>query len=300
MYFLRGPLKYIMRLKKIVKICFILLVAFCSIVVLFIASFGGLGRKTNTIHYSNSKDSILFFSHRGLANYYPENSLEAVEGARKIGLNAVEIDILRSKEHEFIVFHDENTLRLLGIDKEVKNLDTTQLRSYPLIFKDNTSTSHVSTVEEMLNRQKEDMIFYFDMKLSSFKDADEIARLVKEKNSIGSVIVASSDILFVFYMEYYHPEIITALEGFNAGKEWTYDFIPKNLKPDYLSGFSANADANHVEWLKKNDLMDSKIVYGVDTSNVDEALKAGFKNIIIEYDSVMSNVSLNNEEELLE
>ncbi|MCW3085382.1 MAG: hypothetical protein JWP12_2748 [Bacteroidetes bacterium] len=80
---------------------------------------------------------------------------------------------------------------------------------------------------------------------------------------------------------------MTVLEGFNAGKEWMYYFIPKNLKPDFLSGFYSATNEAHVNWLKENDLLDSKIAYGVDLKNYKAVLKSGFKNILIDYDSLM-------------
>lgn len=276
-----------MKFKKYIKaFLFTILILVFSICVLFLFFFGGPGEKPLAVLGTKHKsDSILFFAHRGLSHYYPENSIEAIEESGKRGFHAAEVDIIKSFKDEFIVFHDEDGLRLLGVEKNIAAIDSNDLKNYPILFNEKKSDSYVSTVSQLLNSEKEHMVFYFDMKQSSFEDADGIARLVKEHECLQSVIVASSDILFIFYMEYHYPEIVTALEGFDAGKEWTYNLIPKDLKPDFLSGFSRKTDENHVEWLKQNDLMDRRIVYGVDSANIEHVLNSGFKNIIVDFDS---------------
>ena len=285
-----------MAFKRVIKVIIfttlILVFGFC---VVFLFVFGGPGQKPLTLAISQYKsDSILFFAHRGISYYYPENSLRAIEESSIRGFHAAEVDIIKSADDEFIVFHDEDGLRLLGLEKGIATLDSNDLKRHPILFEEKKSASYVATVNQLLSKEKENMLFYFDMKLSSFEDADGIAKLVIDHGCLQSVIVASSDIFFIFYMEYHHPEIVTALEGFDAGKEWTYYLMPKDLKPDFLSGFSIKTDENHIEWLKHNDLMDRRIVYGVDTGNIERVLKAGFKHIIVDYDSsFVTNASVN-------
>jgi len=75
------------------------------------------------------------------------------------------------------------------------------------------------------------------------------------------------------------------LEGFNAGKEWIYYLIPKNFKPDYYSSFISKVDDRHLDFLRKNHLLDHKIVYGVDRNNLDFTLNSGIHNMILDFDS---------------
>ncbi len=242
-----------MNFKKYIKrIVLIGLVPVISTYLMLVFLLGGFGKKSLAFKDSiGEEDPVLFFAHRGASAYYPENSLKGIEESKKRGFHATEVDIMKSSDNDFIVFNDEN----------------------------------ISTVKELLNNEKHNRLFYFDMKLSSFKDADRITKIVNDQKRARSVIVASSDIFFVFYMEYHYPEIVTALEGFNSGKEWTYYLMPKDLRPDFISSFAINADQDHIEWLKRNELMDRQIVYGVDTRNINLVLKEGFKNIIIDYDS---------------
>ena len=232
---------------------------------------------------------MLLFAHRGISIYYPENSVEGAEGSRLHGFRAMEVDIRRSADNRIVVFHDENCRRVLGLDEEIDSLTSGEFKKHPiLLYSGQTSNATVPTVDELLSSEKTNLVFYFDMKFSSFKDADEIVALIKKHKCEESVILTNWDISFIFYVEANYPEIMTGLEGFDAGKEWTYTLMPKHLKPDFLSGFYSNTTKKHIDWLKKHDLMNSKIVYGVDSTNYVTALESGFRNIVIDYDSAMS------------
>jgi hypothetical protein len=52
-------------------------------------------------------------------------------------------------------------------------------------------------------------------------------------------------------MEYRHPEVRTVLEGFVAGKEWTYRLMPVHMRPNLLSSFAATTVEAQVAWLRK-------------------------------------------------
>jgi len=143
----------------------------------------------------------------------------------------------------------------------------------------------------LLDRHSKDFLFYFDMKLTDFKTAEDMVDLIKEYGIEKNSIIANSDILFVFYLENKHREISTALEGFDTGKEWTYYLMPRKLKPDFYSSFYWNIDADHVEWLKDHKLMDQRIAYGMVPPDIKPMKDLGITNMIVDYDSTMGNVS---------
>jgi len=273
--------------KKLLRfsLYFLLLVLGAYFILAF--SFGGFGKKITVFTTAGKEGEILLFAHRGLPYYYPENSIEGLEGAKAHGFIAAELDIRRSANGTYLIFHDENCKRLLGLDAEIETLTIDTIKKYSLLASGHKTSAFVPTVDEVLSTEKNSMVFYFDMKYSSFKDADEIVALIKKYKCEKSVILTNWDFLFIFYVETKYPEIITGLEGLDAGKEWIYELMPKNLKPDFISGFYCQTNEAHINWLKKNDLMNSRIVYGVDHTNYDAALKYGFKNLIVDYDEVM-------------
>ena len=141
------------------------------------------------------------------------------------------------------------------------------------------------SLNNFLSSFQKDFVIYLDNKVNKKWVADSLLSQITNRNAQGSVIVASSNLLFLSYIKFKNPDIFTALEGFNAGKEWIYSLIPKNFKPDYYSSFISKIDDKHLEFLKENQLLDHKIVYGVDSENLNYTLHSGLRNIILDFDS---------------
>ena len=85
-------------------------------------------------------------AHRGLhkKNYIIENSLEAFENAIKNNF-AIECDVVLSKDHEVIVFHDYSLKRLCNLEKNVAEMHSNELRQINLL----DTKSKIPTLEEM-------------------------------------------------------------------------------------------------------------------------------------------------------
>lgn len=70
-------------------------------------------------------------AHRGASLEYPENTMSAFHGAKKLGADWIELDVQQTKDGKIIVIHDINFKRTTGVDKntweltydEVKELD---------------------------------------------------------------------------------------------------------------------------------------------------------------------------------
>ena len=50
--------------------------------------------------------SVIVASHRGDWRNFPENSLEAIDNAIKMGVDIVELDVQRTKDGQLILMHD--------------------------------------------------------------------------------------------------------------------------------------------------------------------------------------------------
>ncbi|MHC1777695.1 MAG: glycerophosphodiester phosphodiesterase [Lentimicrobium sp.] len=267
------------------KTFLIIITILVTIFLVIVFSFGGFGRKAGISVFSAGADSTILFAHRGVVGKFPENSLESIGEAKRLGFRAVEFDLRKSAGGDFILFHDVDCKRMLGTEFEIQDVPTSDLKTFPIVQNGKVTSFFVPTLKEVLDRHHTDFIFYFDMKLTGFAEADQVVEIIRKYQIEKSVIVASADYLFNLYLELKYPEIITALEGLNSGKEWTYSIIPKNLKPDYLSGFLNKVDENHMQWLRKRELVQKRIVYGVDSSNFPAARNMGLKNFILDYDA---------------
>ena len=271
---------------KLLKIFLVLLAVAIVAFLIVTVSFGGFGNNAGATMLNSRHDSLLIFAHRGVVGHFPENSIESVGEAKRLGFTAVEFDLRKSADGDFILFHDKDAARMLGSNQKTEDISTAGFSKMPLIQKGLPTEFFVPTLGQVLDLYSGDFVFYFDMKLTSFSEADQIVNIIRNYGIEKSVIVASADYLFNLYIEYKYPEIYTALEGLNAGKEWSYRIIPKNLKPDYLSGFFNKVDGKHIKWLKKNELLERRIVYGIDGANYSKAKVMGIRNMILDYDTI--------------
>jgi glycerophosphoryl diester phosphodiesterase len=71
------------------------------------------------------------YGHRGSSAHHPENTLPAFRAALKAGMPYLELDVWATRDGHIVIHHDENTLRLCGVNRricdctlaEVKELD---------------------------------------------------------------------------------------------------------------------------------------------------------------------------------
>lgn len=239
-------------------------------------------------HSKKTISDILLFAHRGVTLNHPENSLGSIGEASRLGFRAMEMDVRRSAEGTFVLFHDKTAHRMLGIKAPLKSFSLAQLNEMPLLMGDSITEWKVPALSQVFALSDSSRFYYLDLKLYSFSDIDELAQLVKKHKLTHRAIIASADIFQVLYCRLRHPGIITALEGFDAGKEWSFSMLPLLLRPSYLSGFYHRTNQKHIQWLKSQQLMHRRIVYGVDNSNFNQVLSNGFQMIICDYDSFSS------------
>lgn len=98
-------------------------------------------------------DQVKIVAHRGYVAKGVENSLEALEAAAKEKASYVEMDILLTKDHQFVVMHDYNLKRLAGVDKNVKDMTLAEVQG--LKNQQDGHTSHIPSFEEFVTRAKE-------------------------------------------------------------------------------------------------------------------------------------------------
>ena len=98
-------------------------------------------------------DQIKLIAHRGDVSKGVENSLEALEAAAKEKAAYAEMDILLTKDHQFVVMHDYNLKRLAGVDKDVKDMTLAEVQG--LKIQQDGHTSHIPSFEEYVKRAKE-------------------------------------------------------------------------------------------------------------------------------------------------
>lgn len=68
-------------------------------------------------------------AHRGFSGRWPENTLAAVRGALRCGVDYVEVDVHETHDGELVVFHDYNLWRCGGVRQRVRDLTLPEMRA---------------------------------------------------------------------------------------------------------------------------------------------------------------------------
>jgi len=224
--------------------------------------------------------------------YQVENSMEGYLNSEAIGFRALEIDVRETKDHRLVLFHDKSCKRKLGIDANITDLDYESIKDMYLINVSNNriTPSHLSTLDEVLARFRSGTIIYLDIKEVNKTIADSLLMLMKKYDAYQSVMIADQSIIFLSYLKYKEPKVKTVLERFYGIRARLYPFIPKNFKPDYFGSFLREVDEDHVVFMKDKKILDQKIVYGVDSTNLDDVYSFGIRHVIIDYDSSLQSI----------
>ena len=232
----------------------------------------------------------VIFAHRGLAQYFPENSFSAFNSAKILHLQGVEIDVRMTKDKQFVLFHDDNCMRLLGINSDLEDLNFTEIAEIPIIFEGKKSKDKIMKLENFFAQFGKDFFVYLDVKrdlpISRTSAVDSIIKLIKKYNLNNNVIFASADIFTIFNIEYRYPEVMTAMEGFKYDKIWLYRVIPEFLKPDFISSFAKDFNIEEMDYLKANSLINQRIFYHITEQEITKMGKFGFNKFIYDYDSL--------------
>lgn len=269
---------------------FWILLLFLSIIIIVIVVFGGgFGPIQDELFYDKSQ--AIVFSHRGVVLENCENSTEAFSISKEKGFSAIELDVSFTKDEKLVIFHDKSCERLLGIDAEINELTWEEIKAKPLIFNNKPTTNSVLLLSSFLKETQYSKVLYLDIKETSFKIANNLLQVLKDRSEYENIIIADGNFLFLAYLKLMNNDIKIALEGFNKGKEWLYYIIPKKFKPNFYSSFLFEVDQGHMRFLKENNLLHRKIVYGVEYRNLEQVSKLGLQNVIIDFHDTLINSS---------
>jgi glycerophosphoryl diester phosphodiesterase len=105
-------------------------------------------------------------AHRGGAGNAPENSLAAIQSAIDRQVEAVELDVMLTRDYTPILFHDKTFKRLLGINLLVSELTYETISTFDIgpSFSADFKETHIPTLEEALLLCKGQIDVILDMK----------------------------------------------------------------------------------------------------------------------------------------
>lgn len=223
-------------------------------------------------------------AHRG-GSFGKENSLETMITAAKMGADAVECDIRKTKDGVYVIYHAENLGRLSGTSATVSEVTLDEMQE--LLSKNN---ERVMTFEELKNGYKEETPILLHIKLMEYDE--EFARYIVNSGLPIIVGVLSLDMLKCFSkllpkerILAFLPQIEDAEEYYKNGvgiirlwEQWLTRITPADVKkkcPDAKVYIMA-CDLEREAWAGMTlECMDGSI------ESLDKCLKLGADGVLL-------------------
>ena len=83
-----------------------------------------------TFNYLNSNFSA--FAHRGGANDFVENTLEAFQQSINLGFKYIETDVQATKDNKLVIFHDDDLKRMMNVNVDISSINYNELKKYKI------------------------------------------------------------------------------------------------------------------------------------------------------------------------
>lgn len=137
------------------------------------------------LHRLAAAPDSLVLAHRGFSDGGVENTLSGLEAAARAGADLVEMDVMQTRDGEFVAMHDAALTRLAGRDDAVKDLSLAELTQIEV----RDQQGHVDTIPtfaEYATRAAElGMPLLVEIKLGGGDTPDHVERLVAELEGLG-------------------------------------------------------------------------------------------------------------------
>ena len=137
-----------------------------------------------------------------------ENTLEGMDLAMELGAPALETDIQRTKDGEYVIFHDSTLKRMCGISSRINEMTLEEVRSVQLPGP-GLETRQIPLLSEVLDRAKGRVRLYLELK---GKDADpkmarDVAMMVRSRKMEDDCVLISLNYNLISYISRRIPDI---------------------------------------------------------------------------------------------
>ncbi len=127
---------------------------------------------------------MLKIGHRGARACEPENTLRSFKKALDLGVDAVELDVRKTKDNRIIVIHDADVKRTTNGEGSVSSLTLEKIKSFN-IEKD----EKIPTLEEALDFLDKKVRVFVELKEIGVEE--QVATLVRKRKLEKNVVVVS-------------------------------------------------------------------------------------------------------------
>jgi glycerophosphoryl diester phosphodiesterase len=127
---------------------------------------------------------MLRVGHRGARAYAPENTLTSFKKALEIGVDAVELDVRKTKDNQLVVIHDADVKRTTNSVGLVSNFTLKEIKGF-----DAGNGEKIPTLEEALDFLDKKVMVFVELKEVGVEE--QVLSIVKKKGLEMNVVVTS-------------------------------------------------------------------------------------------------------------
>lgn len=147
--------------------------------------FGTAG--VGTMQRLSEYPETLVLAHRGFSDGGVENTIGGLEAAHEAGADLVEMDVMQTRDGEFVAMHDATLGRLAGRADAVKDLTLDELTSITVRDLHGHEELIPSLADYVSRAQELGMPLLIEIKLGGGETPDHVERLVAELERLGAL-----------------------------------------------------------------------------------------------------------------
>ena len=127
---------------------------------------------------------MLKIGHRGARAYEPENTLRSFKKALEIGVDAVELDVRKTKDNQLVVIHDADVKRTTDGEGLVSELTLKEIKGFSA-----EKGEKIPTLQEALDFLDKKVKILIELKEAGIEE--KVLATVREKGLQKNVIIVS-------------------------------------------------------------------------------------------------------------
>jgi glycerophosphoryl diester phosphodiesterase len=127
---------------------------------------------------------MLRIGHRGARAYAPENTIASFRKALEIGVDAVELDVRKTKDNQLVVIHDADVKRTTNGEGLVSELTLKEIKGFSA-----PGGEKIPTLEEALNFLDKKAKVFVELKEAGFEE--QVLSIVHGKGLEKNVVIVS-------------------------------------------------------------------------------------------------------------
>ena len=149
-------------------------------------------------------------AHRGGGDLSTENTVESIRAAIEAGATASEIDVQRTADGHYVIFHDNTLKRLCDDPRTIQELTLEEIKKLRIIAPDGHQV-RIATLEEILNTAKDEIKLYIELKGKSagMQMANDVYQMLVERDMVNQVRIISLNANLISQVERTYPDVET-------------------------------------------------------------------------------------------